>query len=402
MSGLDSMSAMFKVNTYESFQHLPQGYLPLFDQWMGRSFFYGTAWFRNLVENALGEGDRVRIYGLEPNDGSGAPFAALPTSYPVARRALWRPRKLTSLTNYYTSLFGPVLSDSGLPAQEVLRRLARAIANDTPRWDVVDLKPLDVDSPLFAALLDSFRAAGMVVQAYFCFGNWYYPVNGRTYQQYLESLRSSVRNIAKSKNKKIERSGRVRVEIVTGGSGLESAIQTYEQVYASSWKVPEPHPHFVPGLIRTCAKMGWLRLGLAYADGEPAAAQLWIVNNGVASIYKIAYDRRFSDLSVGTYLTMRLMEQVIDVDRVREVDYLSGDDRYKSDWMSDRRERWGIMAFNPRTVRGFLAMLRHVGGRALKNALRRRQAGQGQAGTVRPEDAVGQAAAGRSTNRQAV
>jgi len=105
---------------------------------------------------------------------------------------------------------------------------------------------------------------------------------------------------------------------------------------------------------------------VAYVDEQPAAAQIWIVNSGVASIYKIAYDRKFRDLSVGTYLTTRMMERVIDVDRAREVDYLTGDDAYKKDWMSQRRERWGILALNPRTPRGILEIGRHIGGRAMK------------------------------------
>jgi Acetyltransferase (GNAT) domain len=109
-------------------------------------------------------------------------------------------------------------------------------------------------------------------------------VRGRSYKEYLESLRSSVRNIARSKNKKLERTGRARIEVTVGRDGLEAAIRAYEKVYAASWKVAEPFPQFVPGLIRTCAEMGWLRLGVAYIDDEPAAAQIWIVHNGTASI----------------------------------------------------------------------------------------------------------------------
>jgi len=106
-----------------------------------------------------------------------------------------------------------------------------------------------------------------------------------------------------------------------------------------------------------------------HIDGEPAAAQIWIVQNGVALIYKLAYDERFTDLSVGTVLTATLMRHVIDVDKVQEVDYLTGDDAYKRDWMSGRRERGGILAMNPRTVRGAAAIARHVGGRAVKRAI---------------------------------
>jgi CelD/BcsL family acetyltransferase involved in cellulose biosynthesis len=51
---------------------------------------------------------------------------------------------------------------------------------------------------------------------------------------------------------------------------------------------------------------------------------------------KIAYDEQYAKLSIGTVLTT-LMPYVIDVDRVRIVDYLSGDDEYKRTWLSHRR-----------------------------------------------------------------
>ena len=58
-------------------------------------------------------------------------------------------------------------------------------------------------------------------------------------------------------------------------------------------------------------------------------------------------------------------------DRVREIDYGRGDDPYKKQWLSCRRERWGLLALNPRTPHGALLALRHLGGRAAKRALRR-------------------------------
>lgn len=358
------------VKSFASFNDLPPTYELLFDEAQAARFFHGLPWYRNLSATALANDEQIRILALESQDAAHTPLAILPLRHSREHRSAWQPRELSSLSNYYTTVYAPLL-DPSFNIDDALAPLARAIRTQTPAWDVVNLKPLERDSPIFAALVQAFRSAGMVVQTYFCHGNWYYPVNGRSYTEYLESLKSSVRNIARSKNKKLERSGRAQFELTTGFDGLDKAIQAYEKIYAASWKVPEPFPLFVPGLIRICAQMGWLRLGVAYIDGEPAAAQLWIINNGVASIYKIAYDQKFKDLSVGSFLTMRMMEHAIDVDRVREIDYLSGDDRYKSDWMSHRREHWGILAMNPRTIRGALAIVRHVGGRAAKRAVQR-------------------------------
>ncbi|HYA98452.1 MAG TPA: GNAT family N-acetyltransferase [Methylomirabilota bacterium] len=354
-----------RCTVYRGLAELSPAYEALFAENAAESFFLSLPWFRNFCAAALDPGDDVHVFGAE--NAGGAPVAALVTRSP--RGGSWRmaPRTLHGLTNFYTSLYAPLLSGGDIGA--ALGAVARAIAADTPRWDAVDLKWLDSGSLVFAELQRAFRAAGFVVQAYFSSGNWYLPSQGMSFQQYWDGLRSSVRNIAKSKNRKVERSGRAALEIVTGGSGLEDAITAYQQVYSASWKVAEPYPDFIPALIRTCAAQGWLRLGLVRVDGEPAAAQLWIVSHGKAAIYKIAYDKRFADLSVGSFLTTRMMQHVLDVDHVREVDYLTGDDKYKQDWMTHRRERWGILAMNPRTPRGALAIARHVGGRAAKRAL---------------------------------
>lgn len=111
--------------------------------------------------------------------------------------------------------------------------------------------------------------------------------------------------------------------------------------------------------------MGFLRV-----DGEPAAAQIWIVSGGHATIFKLVFVEKFRDLNAGTVLTHELLRHVIEVDQVLEIDYGHGDDEYKQRWMSRRRERWGIMAFNARSFTGLAAGLCNIGGSAAKRALR--------------------------------
>jgi Acetyltransferase (GNAT) domain len=336
----------------------------LFESAGATSFFSSMPWFHTFAKYALDEGDHIRIYSLPRDNTAGAPQAALATVHKSAKTGFFGSRKLSSLSSYYTSLFNMV--SNGADDRKSARELAELIATEAPGWDEVDLRPLDVDAPVFSALVEGLETAGFVVQTYFCFGNWYSFVNGRSFAEYLEGLPSVLKNTLARKKKKLEKTGRAKIEIITAGGQLDAAIEAYNKVYLASWKQPEPYPNFVPELIRRCAELGALRLGLIHVDGEPAAAQFWIVQNGSALIYKLAYDERFADLSVGTILTAALMQYAIDVDRVAVVDYLTGDDSYKKDWMSFRRERWGILAMNPRTVRGAAAIARHVGGRAIK------------------------------------
>lgn len=359
---------MYKISIYKSFEDLPKPYEEIFSKSShSAGVFLSLPWFRNLVSQGLNDKSVLRIYAVESGLEDGKPCLVLPMRHDPAASPVLRRRELGPIANYYSSLFGPAVCDTAPELQGSLDLIARAIAADQPRWDTIDLHPMDADGPLFKGIIKAFRNAGLLVQSYFCFGNWYLEVGGRTYGEYFETLPSPLKNLLKRKSRRLEKSGRLRLEIVTDETDLEPAIATFEKIYNQSWKKPEPHPDFIPGLIRSCARSGWLRLGIAYVDGTPAAAQLWIVANGVASIYKLAYDRQFTNYSVGSILTAKLMQHVIDIDRVREVDYLSGDDPYKQHWMSHRRERWGIVAFNLKTFNGKMAAARHLGGRALRN-----------------------------------
>ena len=156
---------------------------------------------------------------------------------------------------------------------------------------------------------------------------------------------------------------------MTNLANIERDIDSYQEVYEASWKTHEPYADFVPSLIRRLADIGMLRLGIARLQGKPIAAQLWIVGEGKASIYKVAYHEEFSAYSPGTVLTSYLMQYVVEQDQVNEVDFLIGDDEYKRIWMSDRRERWGVVAYNPRTFIGLALLAKEILGRLFKSPM---------------------------------
>ncbi len=270
-----------------------------------------------------------------------------------------------SLSNYYTTLWSPALAPETYSADlEPLINTLRLEGKSPPQ---LHFAPMDPTSLGFRMLRKALRGAGYVVRERLAHGNWYLPVDG-TWETYLSARPGSLRSTIKRMRKRLLAEG-ARFEIVTDSADLPTAIAAYNTVYGSSWKRPEPVEDFLPELIKLCARRGWLRLGLVWLEGKPIAAQLWITANGRAAIYKVSYDEAYKHFAVGTVLTALLMEHVIDVDRVQEVDYLIGDDEYKKQWMTHRRECYGLVAFDPFTLGGMAALVR-AGLSRLRRALK--------------------------------
>jgi hypothetical protein len=267
-------------------------------------------------------------------------------------------RVLSGLSNYYSGLFGLQGDPAAIAAWDghaMAREISRARGGA-----VVKLHPLDAQAVWVSQLEAGLRRSAYWTNRYPFFANWFQPVPSGGFNVYWAARPSALRNTVARARKRLDRQERWRLEILTEeGPGLEAAIDAYVAVYDRSWKTPEPNPAFMPGLIRLAALQRWLRLGLVYVGDEPVAAQLWLVAGGKANIFKLAYVKGQEKLSAGSVLTAELMRHVMDVDGVQEVDFLSGDDPYKADWMERRRERIGLVAFDKRHWRGWLAAIRH-------------------------------------------
>jgi CelD/BcsL family acetyltransferase involved in cellulose biosynthesis len=87
-------------------------------------------------------------------------------------------------------------------------------------------------------------------------------------------------------------------------------------------------------------------------NGEPVAAQFWTVDNGRALIHKLAHRESAKDASPGTILSAAMFRHVIDEDRVDIIDFGTGNDSYKADWMTGSAPLITIRAFNLKTLGG--------------------------------------------------
>lgn len=357
------------LQVYQDIADLPSSYFDLFERAGRQNFYFSLPWFRNLTRTTMDEGDELRIYGVETDAPEPKALAILIARHPARTGKILGLRALAGFTNFYSMEFAPVIDPVAENVEEVTRVLIQGLAAEKPRWEMVKLQAMDPATPIFSVLENQFREAGLLVQNRFDFVNWYERTAGVSYEQYVKSLSGKMRNLLKRRTRKLERSNEVRYLLITDRTGLDDALADYQTIYEKSWKEAEPYPVFVGGFVEACVEAGVLRMGMLYVDEQPAAAQIWTVCNGSATIYKLAYDERFRDLSVGSILTARIMEHVLDKDHPHTVDYGHGDDPYKKDWLRERRERRTLIAYNPRTIRGAAAALYQIGGRAIKRFL---------------------------------
>lgn len=245
------------------------------------------------------------------------------------------------LANWYTFRWIPLIAH-GAAAMPLLTAIARDLQKRAWR---VTLDHVPDDDGHASMLAQAFAAAGWLVRRDVDDANHILPVNGRGYAEYLASRPGPLRTTLKRKS--------ARVNCTIHRALTDDIWDIYQSIYASSWKPEEGSPRFLERFAREEAAAGRLRLGVATVDNRPVAAQLWTVERDTAFIHKLAHREDAKAQSPGSVLSAALFAEVLDRDRVNLIDFGTGNDPYKRDWMDDIRARYRIDALRARSPRAW-------------------------------------------------
>jgi CelD/BcsL family acetyltransferase involved in cellulose biosynthesis len=323
-------------------------------------FFAGRLWYDLLLGHALPAGAAPLLALGGRDECLALPLLRLPGG------------TLRCLAGPYSLDWRPLVA-AGTAAAE-LEPAAQAVGR-LLRWRApVTLDTLDPAAPGLAELQAGLGRARLLLLRYDHAGNWHEALpEGLTWEAYLAARPPALRTTIR---RKLDRAARAMAfePAAAPGAALEAGIAGYEAVRARSWKPDEPFPDFDAALIRATAAAGLLRLGLlrARADGRPAAAQYWVLDQGGrrAVLLKLAHAEDQRAASPGTVLTAMMVRRLIEEDGVTELDFGIGDDAYKALWVGVRRQRIGLAVLDPLHPAGLAALARHAAGR-LRDRLRR-------------------------------
>lgn len=302
----------------------------------------GWAWFETLARTTLGPGENAVIAALV--DGNGTIVGAIPL-------VKTSPHSMRGLTSPYTTRFQPPLG--GVTQAEILGELLAGKIGG-----VLRLNSLFAADPAVAALARGLSKGRLFVEQYSHFANWHEEI--ADFSAFWDGRGSRLRSTIKRKSSALARKSRICFRFVDLTHEHRSGAAIYDAIYEKSWKAPEPHAGFIPALLEKMGKSGVARLGVATIDGEPAAAQIWLVQAPSGTIFKLAHDPKFDQFSPGSLLTHWLLRELCEKGAVRDVDFGRGNDPYKKDWLHCCRFQQGLVAANPRTVRGLWCALSEV------------------------------------------
>jgi hypothetical protein len=325
---------MVKVELFDDLDAVERDAAGALDRAAQPCLYHRLSWFR-LLERHCPPNGRLKVARAEA-DGRRAWLFLTNGGHTAEAYAAW-----------YSLRVG-VVGDASLAPQ-----LAEALGrNGLAR---LSLSPMEDAAGIAGGLAQAGWLASMAPAT----GNWIARTEGLSFDQYWTSRPSRLRNTAQRKAKA------AGLDLAIHDSFDGEAWAAYEAVYRASWKPEEGSFPFLRALAEQEGAAGTLRLGIARKDGRPIAAQLWTVEGGEATIHKLAYAEDAKPLSPGTLLGMAMFRRAIDEDRVRLIDYGTGDDAYKRDWMDERRQLWRLTAFNRRSLRGLAGAARQLVARAV-------------------------------------
>jgi CelD/BcsL family acetyltransferase involved in cellulose biosynthesis len=309
------------------------------------SLFERLDWFRLLETHCPPPG---KLLVIRARAGEASAWLFLKTQGPRA----------TAMTNWYSLSFGTIMTSADRQKNSALAE-ALVAGLRRARIAVLELSPVcsrDVIASVLGNKLWLRRITPTTVR-------WSIDTADKDFAAYWAERPSRLRSTAERK----ARAAGLTVRILSEWD--EQAWADYEQVYRSSWKGEEGSPAFLRALARQEAAAGALRLGLAYKDGAPVAAQFWLTEGKLATIHKLAYVEEFKPLSPGTVLSMAMFRHALDVDGVNRIDFGLGDEPYKADWMAHKQELHRLVAYHLLSPTGLWWAGRAAGG-ALVRRLR--------------------------------
>ncbi len=314
--------------------------------------FVHHAWLRGWW-SAFGAHQSLNVITVYKD---GALVGAAPLMLMEQRIAGLRARTLASIANDHTPRFELIAArgDEALAHAAIWRHITDSVV-----WDVLQLRQVPDDSATLARLCESARRLGLPVGTWGAERSPYVEFNG-SWDDYFSGLGyNHKRNVGKGL-RRLERIGRVELEVVDSLDRLDDALAEGMRIEALAWKEDagtamvsrNDVQRFYESFGRDAAERGLLRLYFLVCDGKRIAFSYGLVFRRTIFVLKGGYDPEFSRYSPYNVLYSLVFKSAFDVG-LEAYDFLGNDEPFKMKWTDTVRAHSWLFVFS-RTLRGRL------------------------------------------------
>ncbi len=262
----------------------------------------------------------------------------------------------------------------------VIRTLAATLHGQLTDWDELLLSHLDHAAPSVQALHDAFSWHGFHTTELAQGNNPSVRLDGEWkayYARRSRRLKKGNNLIANSLARQTRRTELLQIGVAQplDDRAMTNLIDTAMRLSANSWKgttgltLDQPGPQaFIRELTAAANRQGWLSVWLLSIDGTAIAMEYQLRFRGQVHALRADYHTAFAELSPGSYLNWKMLEQL----------FAHGDQRYwmgpgnnayKQRWAEDGQALISFRAFNT-SLRGRWLALRESTLRPLYRRLR--------------------------------
>jgi CelD/BcsL family acetyltransferase involved in cellulose biosynthesis len=269
--------------------------------------------------------------------------------------------------NWHTPAFDVVAVDDS-----VARSLAETIMAGRPRR--VELRFVEPGGPGYRTFTDVARGLGYRTIIRPLEQSPYLDCSGR-WEDYEASLDGKFRRELRRRRRRLEREGRVDVDVSGGDERLDDLLAEGYAVEAAGWKgdegsaiASEPAVRdFYTRVAHWARSRGSLRLGFLRLDGRAIAFDFAIEEAGSHYLLKTGFDPALGRFAPGMQLRYSMLSHVFSGPCSR-YEFLGDAAPWKLEWTRSVRPRLIVQAFAP-TAAGATDFVAHAAGRPLARRL---------------------------------
>lgn len=258
--------------------------------------------------------------------------------------------QISFLSNAITPFADFLLIDPEEGLQVILNHFRAARTN----WDLLSLNKMREDSPhrdLLQRMLSQKKETHRVTVT----GRTPYLQINDSWEAFYRSKSPKFRKTRRSVTNKVERLGRIEVELLTRPEETASGLEEMFAVSERSWKkkqgkdllTHEFEREFFTQLTHVASGEGWLRLWLLKHEDRPIASEYHLVDHGTVYGLRAQYDEEYSPCSPGNYLDMHIVRYLFE-NGCSRYDMGPGAVEYKRAWTESDYRCYDVELYNRR------------------------------------------------------